>query len=284
MRPVILNHSFALFRRGAALLALALLAPATAVAGDDAITVASTTSTEASGLFGHIIPKFENETGIDVRVVAVGTGQAIEIARRGDADVLLVHHKPSEEAFVANGYGVERHPVMYNDFVIVGPGADPAGIAGMSDAAAAFEKIAEARARFASRGDDSGTHKKERAIWSAAGIDLTESSGNWYRETGSGMGRTLNIAAAMGAYTLVDRGTWISFGNRQNLALLVEGDERLYNPYGVILVNPDKYDPVNADDGRRFIDWLTSPEGQQAIAGFRLRGRQLFHPNAEAGE
>jgi tungstate transport system substrate-binding protein len=284
MRPVILNHSVALFRHGAALLALALLAPATAVAGDDAIRVASTTSTEASGLFGHIIPKFEQATGIDVRVVAVGTGQALEIARRGDADVLLVHHKPSEEAFVANGYGVERHPVMYNDFVIVGPSADPAGIQGMRDAAAAFQKIANAEAPFVSRGDDSGTHKKERAIWSAVGIDSSEIAGNWYRETGSGMGRTLNMASAMSAYTLVDRGTWISFGNRQNLALLVEGDERLFNPYGVILVNPEKHDPIDAEDGRRFIDWLTSQQGQQAIASFRLRGRQLFHPNAEAGE
>jgi tungstate transport system substrate-binding protein len=251
---------------------------------DDAITVASTTSTEASGLFGHIVPPFEQTTGIDVRVVAVGTGQAIEIARRGDADVLFVHHTPSEEAFVANGHGVARHPVMYNDFVVVGPEADPAGIDGMSDATAAFEQIAEARAPFASRGDDSGTHKKELGTWAAAGIDPSEASGDWYCETGSGMGRTLNTAAAMGAYALVDRGTWISFDNRRNLALLVEGDERLFNPYGVILVNPDKHGSINAEDGQRFIDWLTSPEGQQAIASFRLRGQQLFHPNANRAE
>lgn len=247
------------------------------------ITVASTTSTEASGLFGHILPRFEEETGIDVRVVAVGTGQALEIARRGDADVLLVHHRPSEIEFVENGYGVERHPLMYNDFIIVGPGPDPAGIEGMGDAAAAFARIARAEAPFASRGDNSGTNKKELEIWDAAGVDPTGASGTWYRETGSGMGATLNTAASMNAYALADRGTWISFDNRQELELLVEGDERLFNPYGVILVNPERHPHVKTDMGQRFIDWLVSDAGQEAIASYRLRGQQLFHPNAEDG-
>lgn len=261
--------------------AVLALAATTAHADRQSITVASTTSTEASGLFGEIIPQFEDATGIDVKVVAVGTGQAIEIARRGDADVLFVHHKPSERAFVANGYGVERHAVMYNDFIIVGPSADPAGIGGMDDAAAAFEQIAAAEAPFASRGDNSGTNKKELGIWASAGIDPTEVGGSWYRETGSGMGKTLNTAASMNAYALADRGTWISFDNRQDLELLVEGDETLFNPYGVILVNPEKHPHVNAEAGQQFIDWLTSDAGQQAITDFRLRGQQLFHPNAE---
>ncbi|MDZ7748338.1 MAG: substrate-binding domain-containing protein [Halofilum sp. (in: g-proteobacteria)] len=253
----------------------------TGMAADNAITVASTTSTEASGLFGYVLPKFEDKTGIDVRVVAVGTGQAIEIARRGDADVLLVHHTPSEKAFVADGYGVERHPLMYNDFIIVGPGPDPAGIAGMDNAPVALARIAEAEAPFASRGDNSGTHKKELELWDAAGVDPTGASGAWYRETGAGMGKTLNTAAAMDAYALADRATWISFENRQGLELLVEGDERLFNPYGVILVSSERHPHVNAADGQRFIDWLTGEEGQQAIAGFRLRGQQLFTPNAD---
>ncbi len=266
------------------LAALLLAATPVVAAADDVITVASTTSTEASGLFGHILPGFEDETGLDVRVVAVGTGQALEIARRGDADVLFVHHKPSEREFVANGFGVERHPVMYNDFILVGPGADPAGIDGMSDAPAALGAIAEAEAPFASRGDNSGTNKKELELWSAAGVDPQDASGDWYRETGSGMGKTLNTAAAMDAYALADRGTWISFNNRRDLELLVEGDERLFNPYGVILVNPKRHEHVNAEDGRRFIDWLTSPEGQEAIASFRLKGQQLFHPNADGSD
>jgi len=264
-------------------LAFALLVTAMgASAGDDdSIIVASTTSTEASGLFGHILPQFEEKTGIEVRVVAVGTGQAIEIARRGDADVLFVHHKPSEKAFVANGFGVKRHPVMYNDFILVGPGSDPAGIDGMEDAPAALAKIAEAEAPFVSRGDDSGTHKKELGLWQDAGI---QPEGSWYRETGSGMGQALNTAAAMDAYALSDRGTWISFNNRRDLELLVEGDERLFNPYGVILVNPDKQGHVNAQDGRRFIQWLTAEAGQQAIASFRLKGQQLFHPNERVSD
>lgn len=269
--------------RPLALLFAAVLAMAaiTAQADSKSITVASTTSTEASGLFGKIIPQFEETSGIDVKVVAVGTGQAIEIARRGDADVLFVHHKPSEKEFIANGHGVKRHPVMYNDFIIVGPESDPAGIDGMSDASAAFKKIAQAEAPFASRGDNSGTHKKELGIWESAGIDPSKGSGGWYRETGSGMGATLNTAAAMGAYALADRGTWISFDNRQDLELLVEGDEALFNPYGVMLVNPEQHPHVNAEAGQRFIDWLISDAGQQAIADYRLRGKQLFHPNAE---
>lgn len=271
-------------RLGAAAAALLLVVAPAAPAADDAITVASTTSTEASGLFGYLLPGFENETGIDVRVVAVGTGQAIEIARRGDADVLLVHHTPSEKAFVANGHGVERHPLMYNDFIIVGPGSDPAGIDGMADAPAALARIAEAEAPFASRGDNSGTNKKELELWDAAGVDPTTASGGWYRETGSGMGKTLNTAAAMDAYALADRGTWISFENRRDLELLVEGDERLFNPYGVILVSPEKHPHVNAEDGQAFIDWLISAEGQQAIADFRLRGKQLFTPNADGSD
>lgn len=269
---------------GVALIAAAVLLASAVHAEERYITVASTTSTEASGLFSHILPKFEDDTGIEVRVVAVGTGQAIKVAERGDADVLLVHHKPSEEAFVEEGFGVQRNPVMYNDFIIVGPDGDPAGIRGMDDASGALATISEAEAPFASRGDDSGTHKKELGLWEEAGIDVAEDGGSWYRETGAGMGRTLNTAAGMNAYALADRGTWISFDNRQDLELLVEGDPDLFNPYGVILVNPEKHDHVKAEMGQRFIDWLTSEEGQGAIAGFRLRGQQLFTPNADGND
>ena len=263
-----------------ALRSLLLLVAASATAAPAAeqhITVASTTSTENSGLFAYLLPKFEQKTGIEVRVVAVGTGQAIEVARRGDADVLFVHHEPSEIEFVKQGYGVERHPVMYNDFVIVGPGRDPAGVRGMDDAAAALARIAGAEVPCASRGAASGTHKKELGLWAVAGV---EPGGPWYRETGSGMGPTLNTAASMNAYALADRGTWIAFNNRRALEILVEGDPRLFNPYGVILVDPDRHPHVNADAGRAFIQWLTSPAGQQAIGDFRLRGQQLFHPDA----
>jgi tungstate transport system substrate-binding protein len=249
-----------------------------AAAEDRFITVASTTSTEQSGLFGHILPLFEEKTGIEVRVVAQGTGQALETGRRGDADVVFVHSRPAEDAFVAEGYGVERVDVMYNDFVIVGPGDDPAGIAGTSDAVAALEAIAEAEATFASRGDDSGTHQAERRLWAEAGIDP---EGAWYRELGSGMGPTLNTAAQLPAYTLTDRGTWLSFANRGPLEITVEGDDRLFNPYGVILVNPERHPHVKAEEGRAFIDWLVSAEGQQAIAGYTTDGEQLFFPNAE---
>jgi tungstate transport system substrate-binding protein len=267
-----------------ALLAAALgLTLGPAIAQDKYITVASTTSTENSGLFGHILPMFQDETGIQVRVVAVGTGQAIELARNGDADVLFVHHKPSEEQFVADGFGVERHEVMYNDFVIVGPASDPAGIKGGKDAVAALENIAEAKAPFASRGDDSGTHKAELALWDEAGVDVAGASGTWYRETGSGMGPTLNTAAGMDAYALTDRGTWLSFENPQNLAIVVEGDPRLFNQYGIILVNPEKHPHVKADLGQTFIDWVLSDGGQQAIADFQINGQQAFFPNAGQG-
>ncbi len=246
-------------------------------AQDDYITVASTTSTEQSGLFGHILPIFEEATGIEVRVIAQGTGQALETGRRGDADVVFVHAEPAEIQFVEEGYGVERFPVMYNDFIIVGPADDPAGLSGGRNAVAAFSAIAESEAAFASRGDDSGTHQAEQAIWAEAGI---EPEGAWYREVGSGMGPTLNTAAEMPAYTLADRGTWISFENRRDLEIVVEGDDRLFNQYGVILVNPERHDHVKAEAGQAFIDWLISAEGQQAIGSYELRGEQLFFPNA----
>jgi tungstate transport system substrate-binding protein len=253
------------------------------VAQDQFITVASTTSTENSGLFGELLPKFRKETGIEVRVVAVGTGQAIKLAENGDADVLFVHHKPSEEKFVADGFGVERHAVMYNDYVIVGPVSDPAGIKGSKDVADAFQEIAAAEAPFASRGDDSGTHKAELALWGEAGIDTAGASGTWYRETGSGMGPTLNTAAGMDAYALTDRGTWLSFDNRQNLEIAVEGDPRLFNQYGIILVNPEKHPHVKTELGQKFIDWVISDEGQEAIGAFEINGQHAFFPNAGQG-
>jgi tungstate transport system substrate-binding protein len=257
------------------------MAATTISAEDRFIVVASTTSTQNSGLFDHILPKFTEKTGIEVRVVAVGTGQAIRLARNGDADVLLVHHRPSEEKFVAEGFGVKRHDVMYNDFVIVGPKTDPAGIGGMTDAAAALTKIADAKATFVSRGDDSGTHKKELGLWGDTGVDTAAASGSWYREVGAGMGATLNSAAGMSAYTLSDRGTWLSFKNRDDLTVLVEGDERLFNPYGVILVNEKKHPQVKSEMGQEFVDWLLSPAGQSEIASFKVNGEQLFHPNAK---
>ncbi len=244
------------------------------------IIVQSTTSTQNSGLFDHILPGFEAETGIDVRVVAVGTGQAIRNAVNGDGDVLLVHAKPDEEKFVADGWGVERFDVMYNDFVLVGPKSDPAQVKDSADIVAALTAISRAQAPFASRGDDSGTHKAELSHWDAAGVDVAGASGDWYRETGSGMGATLNIASGMGAYALTDRATWLSFGNRGDLEVLVEGDPRLFNQYGVILVNPEKHPSVRAAAGQRFIDWLTGEHGQAAIASYTLEGEQLFFPNA----
>ena len=264
------------------LLALLLTAPPLlgAAAEDRFIIVQSTTSTEQSGLFGHLLPLFQAKTGIEVRVVAVGTGQAIRNARNGDGDVLLVHAKPDEEQFVADGQGVKRFDVMYNDFVLVGPQGDPAGVAGMTDVTAALAKIAAAQAPFVSRGDDSGTHKAELKLWQAAGVDAKAASGTWYRETGSGMGPTLNTAAGMNGYALTDRGTWLSFQNRGDLAILVQGDDRLFNQYGVILVSPDKHPNVKADLGQEFVDWLVGPEGQQAIAAFKINGEQLFFPNA----
>lgn len=262
----------------AAMLALPLGA---AAADDKFIVVQSTTSTEQSGLFGYLLPLFKAKSGIDVRVVAVGTGQAIKNAQNGDGDVLFVHAKPDEEKFVEAGYGVKRFDVMYNDFVIVGPRSDPAGVAGMTDATATLTKIAAAKAPFASRGDDSGTHKAELKLWQAAGVDTKAASGSWYRETGSGMGPTLNTAAGMGAYALTDRGTWLSFQNRGDLEILVAGDGRLFNQYGVTLVNPAKFPAVKAELGQQFVDWLISPEGQKAIAGYTINGEQLFFPNAK---
>lgn len=259
-------------------LALAVSAPAVAA---DSIILQSTTSTANSGLYDHILPLFQQKTGIRVDVVAVGTGQAIKNAQNGDGDVLLVHAKPAEEAFVDEGYGVERFDVMYNDFIIVGPPSDPAGIGGMTDAVDALAKIAEADAVFASRGDNSGTHKKERRLWQSAGIDPTNASGAWYRETGQGMGATLNVAVGMGAYAMTDRGTWISFKNKGDFVIAVEGDAGLFNQYGVILVNPDRHANVKAAEGQAFIDWITSKEGQAAIAAYTLDGQQLFFPNAK---
>jgi len=244
------------------------------------ITVASTTSTANSGLFDEILPMFTKKTGIDVRVVAVGTGQAIRLARKGDADVLFVHHRPSEEKFVAEGFGEKRYDVMVNDFVVVGPKSDPGGIMGGHDAAQAFKELASKKAVFVSRGDDSGTHKRERSVWKAASIDPVKSSGTWYRESGSGMGATLNTASAMNGYTLADRGTWLSFKNRGSLVVQVEGDQRLMNPYGVMLVNPKKHPHVKAEEGRKFINWLISSDGQAAIGAFKINGQVLFKPNA----
>jgi tungstate transport system substrate-binding protein len=245
------------------------------------ITVASTTSTEQSGLFRHLLPLFEKQTGIQVRVVALGTGQSLDMGRRGDADVVFVHAKPLEEKFIAQGYGVRRFEVMYNDFVLVGPKSDPAKVAGSKDIVAALQKIRAARAPFASRGDKSGTHFAELQLWQAAGIDVAKDKGPWYRDTGSGMGPTLNTASGMNAYVLTDRGTWLSFKNRGKLVISVEGDKRLFNQYGVMLVNPARHPHVKKEMGQAFIDWIVSPEGQKGIAEYRIGGEQLFFPNAE---
>jgi tungstate transport system substrate-binding protein len=244
------------------------------------ITVASTTSTEQSGLFQHLLPMFEQKTGIEVRVVALGTGQALDLGRRGDADVVFVHAKAAEDEFLREGHGVRRFPVMYNDFVIVGPKADPARIAGGVDTLDAFRKIKNAGAPFVSRGDLSGTHIAEVSFWTMAGVDIAKQKGPWYRETGQGMGPALNTASSMNAYLLADRATWLAFSNRGELAVLVEGDKRLTNQYGVILVNPDKHPSVKRADGQAFIDWLVSPQGQAAIAAYKIAGEQLFFPNA----
>lgn len=250
-------------------------------ADDPFIIVQSTTSTQNSGLFDHILPIFTEKTGIEVRVVAVGTGQAIRNAQNGDGDVLFVHSKSSEEAFVAAGHGVARHDIMYNDFVIVGPEADPAGVTGMDDATAAFRQIADAEAPFASRGDDSGTHKAELRLWQQADVDASTASGSWYLETGSGMGATLNSGIALGAYVLTDRATWTAFGNKQNHRIVVEGDPKLFNQYGIILVNPAKHANIKAELGQLFVGWILSAEGQSAIGGYKVDGKQLFFPNAK---
>ncbi len=245
------------------------------------IIVQSTTSTRDSGLFAHILPTFQGKTGIEVRVVAVGTGQAIKNAQNGDGDVLLVHAKSAEEKFVADGWGVRRFDVMYNDFVIVGPKSDPAGIAGTKDALAALKNIAASKSAFASRGDDSGTNKAELRLWKGAGIDAKAATGTWYRETGSGMGATLNTAVGMNAYTLADRATWSSFKNKASHQIAVEGDSTLFNQYGVMLVNPKKHPKVKVKDGQSFIDWLIGPAGQAEIASFQINGQQQFFPNAK---
>lgn len=260
-------------------IALALLLASPAQAQEKFITVASTTSTEQSGLFRHLLPVFRAKTGIQVRVVALGTGQALDMARRGDADVVFVHAKPLEEKFVAEGFGVRRFEVMYNDFILVGPRADPAKVAGRKDIVAALRTVKATGAPFASRGDKSGTHFAEVELWKLAGIDVSKEKG-WYRETGSGMGPTLNTASAMNAYALTDRGTWLSFRNRGELVTVVQGDPRLFNPYGVILVNPARHPHVKKDLGQAFVDWLVSPEGQNAIADYRIGGEPLFFPNA----
>ncbi|HKK97693.1 MAG TPA: substrate-binding domain-containing protein [Marivita sp.] len=256
---------------------LCIALPASA---SDSILVQSTTSTANSGLYDAILPMFTEASGITVNVVAVGTGQAIRNAQNCDGDVLLVHAKASEEAFVAHGYGVSRADVMYNDFIIVGPRTDPAGIAQGSDASAALVDIAQTEALFASRGDDSGTHKKEVSLWASAGVDPASGSGAWYRETGSGMGATLNAGVGMNAYVLTDRATWISFGNKGDFQIAVEGDDALFNQYGIILVNPERCPSVNAEAAQAFIDWVLSDAGQSAIGSYTLDGQQLFFPNA----
>lgn len=251
-------------------------------AEDNSLLVASTTSTQDSGLFGHILPLFKTKSGIEVRVIAQGTGQALDTGRRGDADVVFVHARAQEEAFVADGFGVKRHPVMYNDFVLIGPASDPASVRGSKDIAAALRAIRDKAAVFISRGDRSGTHSAELALWKQAGIDIATAKGPWYRDIGQGMGAALNTAAASGGYVLADRGTWIAFKNKGDLSIAVEGDKRLFNQYGVILVSRSKHPHVKAARGQAFIDWLVSPEGQAAIAAFRVNGEQLFFPNADA--
>lgn len=251
-----------------------------AYAQSHTITVASTTSTEQSGLFGYLLPLFSKAEGIEVKVVAVGTGQALDIGRRGDADVVFVHDKPAEDKFMSEGQGVKRFDVMYNDFVIVGPRSDPAKIAGSKDVTDALRKIAAAKAPFISRGDKSGTHAAELRLWKEAGVDVGSGKDSWYREIGQGMGPALNMASSSNAYLLTDRGTWLSFKNRGELAILTEGDKRLFNQYGVMLVNPAMHSNVKAKDGQAFIDWLVSPKGQDAIAAYKVGGEQLFFPNA----
>lgn len=244
------------------------------------IVVSSTTSTTDSGLFNHILPLFKAKTGIDVRVVSQGTGQALDTGRRGDADVVFVHAKDQEDKFVADGFGIERKPVMYNDFVLIGPKADPAGVKGSKDIVAALKSVQSKQASFISRGDKSGTHAAEIALWKTAGVDIEQTKGPWYRDIGQGMGAALNIASATNAYVLSDRATWLNFKNRGDLEIVVEGDKRLFNQYGVILVNPAKHSHVKSKDGQAFIEWLISPEGQKAIGDYKINGEALFFPNA----
>jgi tungstate transport system substrate-binding protein len=273
-----MTFRFSLFAVALLLAASAAFTPA--VAQDRSIVVASTTSTQDSGLFGYLLPLFKAKTGIDVKVIAQGTGQALDTARRGDADVVFVHAKSQEEKFLAEGFGVKRFDVMYNDFVLIGPKSDPAGVKG-KDIESALKAIQDKAAPFVSRGDKSGTHSAELALWKQAGIDIAATKGPWYREIGQGMGAALNTAGAMNGYVLSDRGTWISFKNRGDLEISVEGDRRLFNQYGVMLVNPEKFPSVKKESGQAFIDWLISAEGQAAIAGYKIDGQQLFFPNAE---
>ncbi len=273
-----MQRRYALPALGLLLLA-AFAAPVSAQ--DKSIVVASTTSTQDSGLFGHILPLFKAKTGIEVKVIAQGTGQALDTARRGDADVVFVHAKAQEEKFVTEGHGVKRFDVMYNDFVLIGPKSDPAGVNGSKDIVAALKTIQGKAVPFVSRGDKSGTHSAELALWNQAGVDIATAKGPWYREIGQGMGAALNTAGAMNAYVVSDRGTWLSFKNPGDLVIAVEGDKRLFNQYGVILVNPEKHPAVKKELGQSFIDWLTSPEGQGAIAAYKVNGKQLFFPNAE---
>src|SRR5262245_320804 len=263
-----------------AIIAAGLWVVTPAAAQDKSIVVASTTSTQDSGLFGHILPLFKAKTGIEVRVVSQGTGQALDTGRRGDADVVFVHAKAAEEKFIAEGWATKRYPVMYNDFVLIGPSSDPAGIKGSTDIAAALNAIKAKGLPFISRGDKSGTHQAELQLWTLAGIDINAAKGPWYKEIGQGMGAALNTAAASNAYVLADRGTWLSFKNRGDLAIVVEGDKRLFNQYGVMLVNPLKHAHVKKEYGQAFIDWLISPDGQKAIAEYKIGGQQLFFPNA----
>lgn len=267
-------------RQGIIAVLASLLLGGAAIADESSFILQSTTSTANSGLYDYLLPRFRARTGIKVNVVAVGTGQAIKNAKNGDGDVLLVHAKSAEEEFVAQGYGVKRFDVMYNDFILIGPGDDPAAVRSAKTAIEGLQKIAAAGALFASRGDNSGTHKKETALWHSAAIDATASSGKWYRETGSGMGATLNVAVGMNAYTITDRATWISFRNRGNHEIVLQGDADLFNQYGIILVNPDRHARVRAEAGQAFIDWILGTEGQNAIAAYKLGGKQLFFPNA----
>jgi len=266
--------------RNIVMAALAAFLGAQVAAQQPFIVVASTTSTEQSGLFAHLLPAFEKDAGISVRVVAVGSGQALDIGRRGDADVVFVHDKPAELKFLEDGESTKRYPVMYNDFILVGPEADPAHVAGGKDIAAALQAITATKAPFVSRADKSGTHAAELRLWKLAGVDIDTAKGPWYRETGSGMGPALNTSAALDAYILADRGTWLNFRNRGHLKIVVEGDKRLFNQYGVMLVNPQKHPSVRKDLGQKFIDWLVSARGQAVIADYKINGEQLFFPNA----
>jgi tungstate transport system substrate-binding protein len=267
-------------RRFLIVLGAGLALGASALAQEKSIVVASTTSTQDSGLFDHILPLFKARTGIQVKVVAQGTGQALDTGRRGDADVVFVHAKPAEEKFLAEGQGVRRYPVMYNDFILVGPRSDPAGVKGTKDIVAALKAIKDKNAAFISRGDRSGTHQAELNLWQLAGVNIAAEKGPWYKDIGQGMGAALNTAAATNAYLLSDRGTWLSFKNKGDLVIVVEGDRRLFNQYGVMLVNPEKHPSVKKGLGQQFIDWLISPDGQKAIADYKINGEQLFYPNA----